>query len=86
MFVYENEKERAQNVRTSERVTLIVDNTIFVVDHPFLLHNQIQYWAGCLGLAENITLHIPLRRDSMKWQRALVLLSFKLFWITIKQE
>lgn len=32
VFVYENAKEGARNVRTSERVTLIVDNTRFVVD------------------------------------------------------
>lgn len=32
VFVYENGKEGARNVRTSERVTLIVDNTRFVVD------------------------------------------------------
>ncbi|XP_023575169.1 BTB/POZ domain-containing protein 10 isoform X3 [Octodon degus] len=32
VFVYENPKEGARNVRTSERVTLIVDNTRFVVD------------------------------------------------------
>ena len=30
--MYENAKEGARNVRTSERVTLIVDNTRFVVD------------------------------------------------------
>uniref|UniRef100_A0A8D0GBZ6 BTB domain containing 10 n=1 Tax=Sphenodon punctatus TaxID=8508 RepID=A0A8D0GBZ6_SPHPU len=32
VFVYDNAKEGARNVRTSERVTLIVDNTRFVVD------------------------------------------------------
>lgn len=32
VFVYENGKEGARNLRTSERVTLIVDNTRFVVD------------------------------------------------------
>lgn len=32
VFVYENAKEGARSVRTSERVTLIVDNTRFVVD------------------------------------------------------
>ncbi|EPQ16642.1 BTB/POZ domain-containing protein 10 [Myotis brandtii] len=32
VFVYENAKEGARNIRTSERVTLIVDNTRFVVD------------------------------------------------------
>uniref|UniRef100_A0A8C5PSF7 BTB domain containing 10 n=1 Tax=Leptobrachium leishanense TaxID=445787 RepID=A0A8C5PSF7_9ANUR len=32
VFVYENAKEGVRNVRTSERVTLIVDNTRFVVD------------------------------------------------------
>ncbi|KAH0510945.1 BTB/POZ domain-containing protein 10 [Microtus ochrogaster] len=32
VFVYENTKEGARSVRTSERVTLIVDNTRFVVD------------------------------------------------------
>uniref|UniRef100_A0A2I3HHB5 BTB domain-containing protein n=1 Tax=Nomascus leucogenys TaxID=61853 RepID=A0A2I3HHB5_NOMLE len=32
VFVYENAKEGAQNIRTSERVTLIVDNTRFLVD------------------------------------------------------
>uniref|UniRef100_A0A8D2QIS0 BTB domain-containing protein n=1 Tax=Zonotrichia albicollis TaxID=44394 RepID=A0A8D2QIS0_ZONAL len=32
VFVYEYGKEGARNVRTSERVTLIVDNTRFVVD------------------------------------------------------
>ncbi|KAG3285689.1 hypothetical protein H1C71_009332 [Ictidomys tridecemlineatus] len=32
VFVYENAKEGARNLRTSERVTLIVDNTRFVVD------------------------------------------------------
>ncbi|XP_073897899.1 BTB/POZ domain-containing protein 10 isoform X3 [Castor canadensis] len=32
VFVYENVKEGARNIRTSERVTLIVDNTRFVVD------------------------------------------------------
>ncbi|MBN3302129.1 BTB/POZ domain-containing protein 10 isoform X2 [Amia ocellicauda] len=32
VFVYENAKEGARNMRTSERVTLIVDNTRFVVD------------------------------------------------------
>ncbi|NXD12984.1 BTBDA protein, partial [Nothocercus nigrocapillus] len=32
VFVYENGKEGARNIRTSERVTLIVDNTRFVVD------------------------------------------------------
>ncbi|XP_075044556.1 BTB/POZ domain-containing protein 10 isoform X3 [Mixophyes fleayi] len=32
VFVYENAKEGARNVRTNERVTLIVDNTRFVVD------------------------------------------------------
>ncbi|CAJ0966553.1 unnamed protein product [Ranitomeya imitator] len=32
VYVYENVKEGARNIRTSERVTLIVDNTRFVVD------------------------------------------------------
>ncbi|XP_069759319.1 BTB/POZ domain-containing protein 10 isoform X1 [Narcine bancroftii] len=32
VFVYENPKEGTRSVRTSERVTLIVDNTRFVVD------------------------------------------------------
>eukprot|EP00062_Callorhinchus_milii_P003919 gi/632941694/ref/XP_007886001.1/ PREDICTED: BTB/POZ domain-containing protein 10 isoform X1 [Callorhinchus milii] len=32
VFVYENAKEGTRSVRTSERVTLIVDNTRFVVD------------------------------------------------------
>uniref|UniRef100_H0VWD9 BTBD10/KCTD20 BTB/POZ domain-containing protein n=1 Tax=Cavia porcellus TaxID=10141 RepID=H0VWD9_CAVPO len=32
IFVYENAKEGARNIRMSERVTLIVDNTRFVVD------------------------------------------------------
>lgn len=32
VFVYENVKEGARSLRTSERVTLIVDNTRFVVD------------------------------------------------------
>ncbi|XP_039767395.1 BTB/POZ domain-containing protein 10 isoform X2 [Ornithorhynchus anatinus] len=32
VFVYENAKEGPRSVRTSERVTLIVDNTRFVVD------------------------------------------------------
>uniref|UniRef100_A0A8B9JS60 BTB (POZ) domain containing 10b n=1 Tax=Astyanax mexicanus TaxID=7994 RepID=A0A8B9JS60_ASTMX len=32
VFVYENAKEGARSIRTSERVTLIVDNTRFVVD------------------------------------------------------
>lgn len=32
VFVYENAKDGARNIRTSERVTLIVDNTRFVVD------------------------------------------------------
>ncbi|XP_055106803.2 BTB/POZ domain-containing protein 10-like [Symphalangus syndactylus] len=32
VFVYENAKEGAQNIRTSEQVTLIVDNTRFLVD------------------------------------------------------
>ncbi|KAG8564766.1 hypothetical protein GDO81_016590 [Engystomops pustulosus] len=32
VFVYENVKEGARSIRTSERVTLIVDNTRFVVD------------------------------------------------------
>lgn len=32
VFVYENAKEGARSLRTSERVTLIVDNTRFVVD------------------------------------------------------
>ncbi|XP_006642564.1 BTB/POZ domain-containing protein 10 isoform X2 [Lepisosteus oculatus] len=32
VFVYENVKEGARSMRTSERVTLIVDNTRFVVD------------------------------------------------------
>ncbi|XP_067850341.1 BTB/POZ domain-containing protein 10 [Heptranchias perlo] len=32
VFVYENAKDGTRNVRTSERVTLIVDNTRFVVD------------------------------------------------------
>uniref|UniRef100_A0A8C5KVI4 BTB domain-containing protein n=1 Tax=Jaculus jaculus TaxID=51337 RepID=A0A8C5KVI4_JACJA len=32
VFVYENAKDGTQSVRTSERVTLIVDNTRFVVD------------------------------------------------------
>lgn len=32
VFVYENSKEGARSMRTSERVTLIVDNTRFVVD------------------------------------------------------
>uniref|UniRef100_UPI00398F4720 BTB/POZ domain-containing protein 10 isoform X2 n=1 Tax=Pristiophorus japonicus TaxID=55135 RepID=UPI00398F4720 len=32
VFVYENTKEGTRSVRTSERVTLIVDNTRFVVD------------------------------------------------------
>lgn len=30
--MYENAKEGARNIRMSERVTLIVDNTRFVVD------------------------------------------------------
>uniref|UniRef100_A0AAR2IT22 BTB domain-containing protein n=1 Tax=Pygocentrus nattereri TaxID=42514 RepID=A0AAR2IT22_PYGNA len=32
VFIYENVKEGARSIRTSERVTLIVDNTRFVVD------------------------------------------------------
>lgn len=32
VFVYETTKEGARSMRTSERVTLIVDNTRFVVD------------------------------------------------------
>ncbi|XP_056383913.1 BTB/POZ domain-containing protein 10 isoform X2 [Hyla sarda] len=32
VFVYENVKEGARSIRTAERVTLIVDNTRFVVD------------------------------------------------------
>ncbi|KAL0187882.1 hypothetical protein M9458_014981, partial [Cirrhinus mrigala] len=32
VFVYENVKDGARSVRTSEKVTLIVDNTRFVVD------------------------------------------------------
>ena len=32
VFAYENAKEGARNVRTSERVTLIANNTRFVVD------------------------------------------------------
>ncbi|XP_023646602.1 BTB/POZ domain-containing protein 10 isoform X2 [Paramormyrops kingsleyae] len=32
VFVYDNSKDGARNLRTSERVTLIVDNTRFVVD------------------------------------------------------
>lgn len=32
IYVYENTKEGARTLRTAERVTLIVDNTRFVVD------------------------------------------------------
>lgn len=32
VFIYENVKEGGRSVRTSEKVTLIVDNTRFVVD------------------------------------------------------
>lgn len=32
IYVYENTKEGARSLRTAERVTLIVDNTRFVVD------------------------------------------------------
>lgn len=32
VYVYENVKEGSRSVRTAERVTLIVDNTRFVVD------------------------------------------------------
>ncbi len=32
VFVYENVKDGARSIRTSEKVTLIVDNTRFVVD------------------------------------------------------
>lgn len=32
IYVYENTKEGTRSLRTAERVTLIVDNTRFVID------------------------------------------------------
>lgn len=57
VFVYENGKEGARNVRTSERVTLIVDNTRFVVDpsiftaQPNTMLGRFVFWDFfCLNL------------------------------------
>lgn len=35
IYVYENAKEGTRSLRSAERVTLIVDNTRFVVDPSF---------------------------------------------------
>ena len=47
--MYENAKEGTRNVRTSERVTLIVDNTRFVVD-PSVFTAQPNTMLGRLAL------------------------------------
>lgn len=48
VFVYENVKDGARSVRTSEKVTLIVDNTRFVVD-PSIFTAQPNTMLGRLG-------------------------------------
>lgn len=53
VFVYENAKEGARTHRTSERVTLIVDNTRFVVD-PSIFTAQPN---TMLGRLETTKLH-----------------------------
>lgn len=42
--------------------------------------NYLHSWAGCLDQAENTTLHGPMKKESMKLLKELVLLCFVLFW------
>lgn len=62
IYVYENAKDGSRTVRTAERVTLIVDNTRFVVD-PAIFTAQPNTMLGRWGLLIRlfiVTMHFCL--------------------------
>lgn len=72
VFIYENVKDGGRSVRTSEKVTLIVDNTRFVVD-PSIFTAQPNTMLGryetCCGSVKGIAqpqvfhLHVVLMKN-----------------------
>lgn len=86
VFVHENAKDGAQDIRTPEQVALIVDSSRLVV-HPSILTAQPNPVLGrMLGSGREHNFTPPTIKESMKWQKELVLLYFELLWIPVRQE